>query len=110
MTAPAWPETVLPYRRTDVFTAETVPAALTRAHATRPGTWARLHVLDGRLMFRDLVSGAETALDLGVHPLIHPGRLHEVAPMGEVRFFVEFCRLPEDDATTGAFAVPRARP
>ncbi len=91
MTVPDWPDALVPVRRTAEFTEATVPAGLRRAHATRPGTWARLHVLEGRLLFRDLASGAEQVLGPGVHPVIHPERLHEVEPQGAVRFFVEFC-------------------
>lgn len=95
MTSPAapppWPEGLVPYRRTPEFTQTTIPAGLTRAHATRAGTWARILVLEGELLFRDLPSGAEMRLGPGLHPLIHPARLHEVAPLGPVRFLVEFC-------------------
>lgn len=111
MSLPDWPAAAVPYRRTDEFTAETLPPGLTRAHATRAGTWARLHVLEGRLLFRDLVSGTEVTLDPGIHPLIHPERLHEVAPFGPVRFFVEFCRLPPaGPATTDPFVGPPSGP
>lgn len=90
-----WPEGLIPYRRTAEFTAATIPAGLLRAHATKPGTWARLCVLEGQLLFRDLETGREHPLGPGIHPLIRPGALHEVAPQGAVRFFVEFCALPE---------------
>ncbi|MDF3855150.1 DUF1971 domain-containing protein [Paracoccus sp. P2] len=96
MSRPAWPGDAAPYRRTPEFTETTVPKGLLRAHATRPGTWARLHVLEGRLVFRDLVGGTEMLLGPGIHPLIHPERLHEVAAAGPVRFFVEFCARPGD--------------
>ncbi|KRW96162.1 DUF1971 domain-containing protein [Paracoccus sp. MKU1] len=96
MSLPAWPADAAPYRRTPDFTEATVPKGLLRAHSTRHGTWARLHVLEGRPVFRDLVDGAELLLGPGIHPLIHPGRLHEVAAAGPVRFFVEFCARPGD--------------
>lgn len=96
MTAPLWPADAAPYRRTPDFTETTVPKGLLRTHSTKPGTWARLHVLEGRLLFRDLADGFEAMLDPGIHPLIHPGRPHEVAPLGPVRFFVEFCGRPAD--------------
>jgi hypothetical protein len=38
------------------------------------------------------VSNRETTLPTGVHEVIFPSRLHRVAPMETVRFFVEFCR------------------
>ncbi|WP_104491069.1 DUF1971 domain-containing protein [Paracoccus denitrificans] len=100
MNRPAWPGDAAPYRRTPEFTETTVPGGLLRAHATRPGTWARLHVLEGRLVFRDLVDGTELLLGPGVHPLIHPERPHEVAAPAPVRFFVEFCARPGDFAAS----------
>ncbi len=93
---PDWPPDLRPYRRTPEFDAQTTPGALQRAHSTRPGTWAQLHVLAGALVFRDLVSGHEQALPTGVHRVIFPERPHEVVINGPVRFFVEFCTLPDD--------------
>ena len=45
------------YRSSPVFTEATVPPALLRSHRTAPGTWALIHVLEGRLLYRAL--GAE---------------------------------------------------
>lgn len=87
-----WPEAIDPYKRTPEFTETSVPAGLLRRHSTKPEVWARLHVLAGTLIFRDLETGTETRLLPGIHPLIHPEQAHEVEPVGPVRFFVEFCR------------------
>jgi tellurite resistance-related uncharacterized protein len=89
-----WPDDLAPYKRTPIFTEATVPAGLLRAHETKAGVWARLHVLEGALHFRDLVSGEERLLSPGIHPLVFPVSPHEVAPDGLVRFFVEFLRRP----------------
>jgi tellurite resistance-related uncharacterized protein len=86
----AWPDDLCAYRRTPDFTERTIPAGLLRGHSTKQGVWAKLHVLEGRLLFRDLVGRTERVLEPGIHPLIHPQALHEVAPQGFVRFFVEF--------------------
>lgn len=95
---PAWPSDLAAYKRTPEFSETTVPAALLRNHATKNGVWARLHVLDGRLRFVDQEGAGELILDPGVHDVIFPGRLHHVAPIGQVRFFVEFYRLSEEAA------------
>lgn len=87
-----WPHGLLPYKRTPAFTEATVPAGLLKAHSTKAGVWARIHVEQGRLRFRDLETGAESMLPVGIHPLIFPQALHEVEPAGPVRFHVEFCR------------------
>jgi tellurite resistance-related uncharacterized protein len=90
------PSDVHPYRRTDVFTEETVPAALRRAHNTKAGVWCLIHVLEGRLAYRITDPNrpaAEQLLTPDVPPgVVEPGVLHEVEPLGPVRFFVEFHR------------------
>jgi tellurite resistance-related uncharacterized protein len=85
-----WPKGLAAYKRTAEFTETSVPAALLRHHSTKAGVWARVHVLEGRLRFRDAESGSEQILEEGSYPLIFPQRLHEVEPLGKVRFFVEF--------------------
>ena len=40
-----------PYRKTPVFTEQSVPAALLKSHTTRRGVWAKIHVLEGRLRY-----------------------------------------------------------
>ena len=95
---PDWPEGLIPYKRTPEFTEATIPAGLLRAHATKPGSWACLHVLEGRLRFRDLARDSVLDLDSGVHPLIRPDELHEVEAVGPVRFFVEFCHAADADS------------
>ena len=39
------PAEVQAYRRTPEFTEATVPPALLKAHTTKDGTWALIHVL-----------------------------------------------------------------
>lgn len=89
----AWPGGLIAYKRTPEFTQDTVPAGLLRAHSTKAGVWAKIHVIDGKLLFRDLADGTEQLLEQGEHSLIFPQSEHEVAPVGKTRFFVEFHRL-----------------
>jgi tellurite resistance-related uncharacterized protein len=93
------PEDVRPYRKTDVFTQETVPAGLLRAHTTKEGAWALIHVLEGRLAYsvkdpRRVASRVVLTPD-GPPGVVEPTILHDVEPLGAVRFFVEFHRRPE---------------
>ena len=89
------------YRRTPEFTQDTVPAGLLRDHVTREGTWALIHVLEGKLMYRIPAIKLEQVL----HPDSAPGVVlpqlpHSVQPVGVVRFFVEFYALqPQEQAT-----------
>ncbi len=87
------PVAVRPYRRTPEFTEETVPSALTRSHRTRAGTWGRIVVLEGRLLYRILQPSAEALILDTDHPgIVEPEVEHEVEPIGKVRFYVEFYR------------------
>ena len=90
------PPTVRPYRRTEVFTEATVPAGLLKAHTTKEGAWALIHVLEGRLAYRiedprRLASKAVLTPD-GPPGVIEPTILHRVESLGPVRFYVEFHR------------------
>jgi tellurite resistance-related uncharacterized protein len=93
------PDDVQPYRRTDVFTETSVPKGLLKAHTTKEGAWGLIHVLEGRLAYRigdprrprsEIVLTPDTAPGV-----VEPTILHEVEPLGPVRFFVEFHRRPE---------------
>ena len=89
------PRGLTPYRRTDVFTADTVPIALQRAHSTKVDVWGLIQVVEGRLVYRicdERRPAWETVLEPGVPGVVEPTILHEVAPVGPVRFFVEFHR------------------
>ncbi len=87
------PAIVRPYRRTPEFTEETVPPGLRRSHRTRAGTWGLIVVLDGRLLYRILLSPAEELILNPDHPgVVEPEVEHEVELIGRVRFYVEFYR------------------
>jgi tellurite resistance-related uncharacterized protein len=90
------PPKLQPYRRTPEFTEATVPPALLKAHTTKDGTWALIHVLEGRLRYRiedPRRLAAETILTPETAPgVVEPTILHSVEPLGAVRFFVEFHR------------------
>ena len=80
-------------RTTPVFTEETVPSGLRTAHRTKAGTWGRIIVLEGRLLYRIHASPAEKhILDPDNPGIVEPEVDHEVAPLGRSRFRVEFFR------------------
>ena len=86
-----------PYARTEVFTEQTVPKGLLKAHTTKQGSWALIHVLEGRLAYRinyPRWPAWEEVLLPGAPPgVVKPTIVHEVEPLGPVRFYVEFHRL-----------------
>lgn len=87
------PPGVEPYKRTPEFSEQTVPAGLLRRHDTKAGVWARIHVLEGRLLYRILDPEVEEhLLEPGRLGIIEPRTAHEVETVGPVRFFVEFLR------------------
>ncbi len=90
------PAEVHAYSRTPEFTEATVPPALLKAHTTKDGTWALIHVLSGRLRYR-IVDPRRPASETTLTPETAPGVVeptiqHAVEPQGAVRFFVEFHR------------------
>ena len=95
------PDDVEPYARTAEFTEATVPAGLLRSHTTKPGAWGRIHVLEGRLAYRitdPRRPPSEAILSPDGEPgVVEPTVLHEVEPLGPVRFYVEFLRAPAGD-------------
>jgi tellurite resistance-related uncharacterized protein len=95
------PSDAVPYARTADFTESTVPPALLRAHTTKAGAWGLIRVLEGRLAYRitdPRRPPKEMVLSPGGEPgVVEPTILHEVEPLGKVRFYVEFLRLGAGD-------------
>ena len=87
------PEGFAEYRRTALFTEETLPRALRAEHETRSGTWALIHVERGRLRYRlHAPFHEEQELAPGRAGVVLPGVRHEVEPRGPVAFCVAFHR------------------
>lgn len=90
------PPDVAPYKRTPIFTADTVPVGLLRDHSTKEGCWALIHVLEGRLLYvveDTRRAHSSTWLVPDEKPgLIEPTMLHRVEVTTSVRFQVEFYR------------------
>lgn len=81
------------YKKTPVFSEDTVPAGLLRAHRTKSGTWGRIVVLEGALIYRILEPELETHfLNSEQSGVVEPEVLHEVEPNGKVKFYVDFHR------------------
>jgi tellurite resistance-related uncharacterized protein len=94
-------------RRTPVFDETTIPPGLGRNHRTAAGVWGVIHVLEGRLLYRTVEPASQQTLDPQHCAVIRPGQLHEVEPLGAVRFFVEF---HADPAKAGGPARRSAEP
>ena len=96
LTMKSLPADVRAYQRTKEFYEQSVPAGLRRRHSTKPGVWGRIRVLEGVLLYRILEPELEEQrLTPGRDGIVEPEIHHEVAPQGQVRFFVEFLKVPD---------------
>ena len=87
------PGGVAPYKRTPEFNEKSVPNGLLHAHQTKEGVWGKIVVLEGELQY--LINEPEKEvliLDENIYGVVEPTVLHEVKPLGKVRFYVEFYR------------------
>ena len=96
------PQGLVAYRHTPTFTETTLPARLRKRHQTKPGVWAQITVIEGRLRFRRLDSGDEFILEPDTPAIVAPEEPHEVEPLGPVRFFIEFHARPSETTAAGA--------
>jgi tellurite resistance-related uncharacterized protein len=82
------------------WNAQSVPAALLRAHRLASGMWGRIAVHEGQLRF---VASTEPALDIvcgpGTSQAIPPDVEHEVELRGTVRFTIDFLAIDESRRT-----------
>ncbi len=95
------PDDFKAYRKTAEFNERTVPQSLRRDHSTKPGVWAKIQVIEGKLSYRIDALGTQFELSPGVPGIVIPEVRHHVEPVGSVRFFVEFYRRPVNDSEDG---------
>jgi tellurite resistance-related uncharacterized protein len=87
------PDNVVPYKRTPEFNEDNIPNGLLNSHQTKDGVWAKIVVLEGRLQYSIDGAGNEgSILDKNVHGVVEPTVIHQVKPLGKVKFYVEFYR------------------
>lgn len=86
------PPGLVAYSRSPEFDQDTLPNALQRNHSTKTGTWALIHVVEGKLLYRTHGPASETVLEPGQPGVVRPEQVHDVHPIGPVRIFVEFFR------------------
>ena len=90
----AIPQGLRPYRSTDVFNGQTVPAKFTACHRTKPGVWGRIEVVSGTLKLTrcDTSGQPETVEDIaaGNHAIVAPEEMHFVTLADDTEFRVTF--------------------
>ena len=90
---PALPEGVALYKQTVEFDERTLPAGLRSRHTLKPDTWARIVVLEGRLLY--VIETDPTAafvLTPALPGVIPPEVPHHVEPREPMRMRIEFYR------------------
>jgi len=87
------PEDFERYRRTPAFTESTLPQALQRDHATKPGVWGLIRVARGRLDYHlHAPFDRHEVLTPGSPGVVLPEVTHHVSASEPVEFRVEFWR------------------
>ena len=86
-----------------------MPAALRHRHTTRPRVWGRIHVVSGELRYRVLgPTPVDRILSSARPAIVEPEVPHEVEPIGEVRFWLEFLEEPSQDRSHSLAAIENA--
>jgi len=86
------PEDAAAYKRTPVFTEQSIPAGLLNEHKTKEGVWGKIVILDGKLLYTITHAAEEHILDNNHSGVVEPTVIHRVKPLGKVAFYVEFYR------------------
>ena len=85
------PDNVTQYKRTPTFDENSIPKGLLRSHTTKEGCWGHIVILEGKLLYRILEPKIEeTELSEELPGVAEPSIKHEIAPLGKVRFYVDF--------------------
>jgi tellurite resistance-related uncharacterized protein len=85
-----------PYRSTPVFTNDTLPEGLRRAHSTKADVWGLLKVLKGTILYVIEESGERQVVHAPQSVIILPQQLHHVEPQGVMEMQVDFYHEPPD--------------
>jgi len=95
------PASLRSVRTSAEWNEHTLPAGLLRSHRLGPGTWGRIRVHDGRLQFS---MATQPPLDVELlrdtEQAIPPEMDHEVRPIGEVRFSLDFLAVDRGETHT----------
>jgi tellurite resistance-related uncharacterized protein len=96
-----WPENLQFLRKTAKFDQDDFPAGLKKDHATKAGTWGKIKLLEGRMLYVCQTPVEQTIeLDERTPGIIPPELLHHVEPLGRVRFLIEFYSCRSDQFGT----------
>ena len=90
------PPNVTAYKKTPIFTQETIPKGLLHRHTTKEGSWGKISVISGQLCYRILTDPPEEHKLTPDSPgIVEPQVPHQVEPVDPVEFYVEFYHVAE---------------
>ncbi|MGT2930317.1 SAM-dependent methyltransferase TehB [Streptococcus dentasini] len=95
-------EKLIPYKRMPNWTATTIPNTFIKKHNTKAGTWGKLTILSGQLIYYVLDNEGQvlgqTSFDKDSRPpLVPPQVWHRIeAASSDLEFYLEFYCLPAD--------------
>jgi tellurite methyltransferase len=94
-----FPDGVVEYKRTPVFTQDSIPAGLLKDHNTKAGVWGLILVEEGALLYTVLEPAERSMLiQAGERGVVVPLMKHKVQAQGNVRFCVAFHRREASQA------------
>lgn len=93
-----FPDNFIPYKKTPVFTEESLPSGLKNDHSTKVGIWGKIIVIKGKLQYRVASLNTDMELSPGEPGIVLPEIIHSVTPLNMVKFYVEFYK--ESDCPT----------
>jgi len=82
------------YLSTEEYTEVSVDQSFfEQQHRTAEGVWSKIVVIEGHLTYRILEPEVEeVVLTSSVAGVVEPMVLHQIKPIGRLRFYVEFYR------------------
>ena len=87
------PKNVKSYKRTPTFTEDSIPTGLLKSHTTKAGTWGKICINKGKLLYTMEVEPFESIeLSPTKYGVVEPEIPHHIESIGEVEFFVEFLK------------------
>ncbi|MCY6412719.1 SAM-dependent methyltransferase TehB [Acinetobacter sp. VNH17] len=95
-------ENLVCYKQMPIWTHDTIPSGFQKAHNTKLGTWARLHILKGQVQFAMLNEAGETISEHSFSreqqpPFIPPQAWHKiVSSSDDVACQLSFYCQPQD--------------
>jgi tellurite resistance-related uncharacterized protein len=78
------------YKKTDTFDQNSIPKALLNEHSTKSEVWGKIVILEGELLYKIPSANEEYRLTPAKFGVVEPEVKHLVAPIENVKFYVEF--------------------